>query len=277
MEIKHNKFLKIIGGIFGLVLVFLLGVVLSKWMYDWGDDPVEVVQDDTPLGTAKPALTEEEHEEQYRSMRNVMEEPTSDNENTIDFEYLWTINEDIYAWITVWGTDIDYPVLQHPTNDSFYLNHNADGSYGYPACIYTEKINAKDFSDPNTLIYGHNMRNMTMFAQLHNFESKDFFDKYGEVSIYLPDRTLHYQIFAAYVYDDRHLMHSFDFWNEDVFANYLESIYDIRDMSANIDRDITVTAEDRIITMATCMTDKSDADKRMLVQAVLIEEELNEN
>lgn len=277
MEIKHNKFLKIIGGIFGLVLVFLLGVVLSKWMYDWGDDPVEVVQDDTPLGTAKPALTEEEHEEQYRSMRNVMEEPTSDKENTIDFEYLWTINEDIYAWITVWGTDIDYPVLQHPTNDSFYLNHNADGSYGYPACIYTEKINAKDFSDPNTLIYGHNMRNMTMFAQLHNFESKDFFDKYGEVSIYLPDRTLHYQIFAAYVYDDRHLMHSFDFWNEDVFANYLESIYDIRDMSANIDRDITVTAEDRIITMATCMTDKSDADKRMLVQAVLIEEELNEN
>lgn len=273
MEGRRNKLLKIAGGIVGLVLVFLLGVALSKWMYNWEDDTLDFVQEDAPLGTAKPALTEEEHEEQYRYMKSVAAEVTPDNEDTIDFEYLWTINEDIYAWITVWGTDIDYPVLQHPTDDSFYLNHNADGSYGYPACIYTEKINAKDFSDPNTMIYGHNMKNNTMFGQLHNFESRDFFEKYGEVSIYLPDRTLHYQIFAAYVYDDRHLMHSFDFWNVDVFSNYLESIYDIRDMGANIDRDITVTAEDRIITMATCMTGASNADKRLLVQAVLIEEE----
>lgn len=287
-----------------LVLVFLLGITLSNRMYNWGDDndTVDVAQDDAPLGTAKPALTEEEQEEQYRAMKDAMAdsgqkdgskedpdsenlqetdetqtaEPVSDNENSIDFEYLWTLNEDIYAWITIPGTGIDYPVLQHPTDDTFYLNHNVDGSYGYPSCIYTEKLNAKDFSDPNTVIYGHNMKNKTMFQQLHNFESKDFFDENGEVIIYLPDRTLHYQVFAAYVYDDRHLMYSFDFWNEDVFANYLESIFDMRDMSANIDRDITVTAESRIITMATCMPNKADANKRLLVQAVLIEEEVNE-
>ena len=286
---NKNRLLKFIGGIAGLVLVFLLGIALSNRLYNWGDDPVDVVQDDAQLGTAKPALTEEEHEEQYRAMKDAMEEEDSvsenlqsetqtdsDSEGPIDFEYLWSINEDIYAWITISGTDIDYPVLQHPTDDSFYLNHTVDGSYGYPSCIYTEKINAKDFTDPNTVIYGHNMKNKTMFQQLHNFESKDFFEKYGEVIIYLPDRTLHYQIFAAYVYDDRHLMYSFDFWNEDVFANYLESIFDMRDMNANIDRDITVTAEDRIITMATCMPNKSDADKRLLVHAVLIEEEINE-
>lgn len=296
---NKNRLIKIIGGIAGLVLVFLLGIALSNRLYNWGDDTVNVAQDDAPLETAKPALTEEEQEAQYRAMKDAMADSdqndggeegsdpenlqkisetqtVSDYEGHIDFEYLWNINEDIYAWITISGTDIDYPVLQHPTDDTFYLNHNVDGSYGYPSCIYTEKINAKDFSDPNTVIYGHNMKNKTMFQQLHSFESKDFFEKYGEVIIYLPDRTLHYQVFAAYVYDDRHLMYSFDFWNEDVFTNYLESIYDIRDMSANIDRDITVTAENRIITMVTCMPNKSDADKRLLVHAVLIEEELNE-
>lgn len=299
MERKPNKLLKIIGGIVGLVLVFLLGVTLSNRMYNWGNDKVDVVKEDAPLGTAKPALTEEEHEALYRSMKSDMAdsgqndgsqedsgseilqgtdetqtiEVGSNYESFIDFEYLWNINEDIYAWISVSGTDIDYPVLQHPTDDTFYLNHNVDGSYGYPSCIYTEKLNNKDFSDPNTVIYGHNMKNKTMFAQLHSFESKDFFDKYNEVIVYLPDRTLHYQIFAAHVYDDRHLLYSFDFWNEDVFANYLESIYDIRDMSANIDRNITVTAEDRIITMVTCMSGTSNADKRLLVQAVLVEED----
>lgn len=304
MDKKKNwkKLFKILSGIIGLVLVFLLGVALSSRMYNWGADTVDMAQGGAPLGTAKPALTEEEQEEQYRAMKRTMadsgqddgnrENPGSEDswginetqtakpgleyESYIDFEYLWTINEDIYAWITVSGTDIDYPVLQHPTDDTFYLNHNVDGSYGYPSCIYTEKLNVKDFTDPNTVIYGHNMKNKTMFSQLHNFESKDFFEKYDEVIIYLLDRTLHYQIFAAHVYDDRHLLYSFDFWNEDVFANYLESIYDIRDMSANIDRDMSVTAEDRIITMVTCMPGTSNADKRLLVQAVLIEEELNE-
>lgn len=299
MDKNNNSILKIVAGIIGLVLVFLLGITVSRMWYNWAVDSVDVAHEETVLATARPALTEEEQEEQYRAMKAAMEESdVSDDgqealepqnlqqadgaqpaeeylahEGAVNFEYLWTINEDIYAWITIPGTNIDYPVLQHPTDDTFYLNHNLDGSYGYPSCIYTERLNSKDFSDPNTVIYGHNMKAKTMFAQLHKFESKDFFDANKRVIIYLPDRTLHYQVFAAYVYDDRHLMYSFDFSDEDVFADYLEDIYDIRDMSANIDRETAVTAQDRIITLATCMPGTADADKRLLVQAVLIEEE----
>ena len=120
-------------------------------------------------------------------------------EGAIDFEYLKTLNEDIYAWITVPGTIIDYPILQHPTDDSYYLHHNLDGSYGYPGCIYTESLNTKDFEDPNTVIYGHNMKAGTMFAELHKFEDGEFFSANDEVVIYLPEKALHYQIFAAYV------------------------------------------------------------------------------
>lgn len=191
----------------------------------------------------------------------------------IDFAYLQeSVNGDIYAWITIPGTNIDYPILQHPTDDSFYLNHNLDGSYGYPGCIYTESLNAKDFTDPNTLIYGHNLKSRTMFSELHKFESRDFFEEHSEVIVYLPGQTLHYQIFAVHVYDDRHVLYSFDFTDEDIYAGYLQSIYDIRDMSANINRNFEVTKDDRILTLSTCVSGKANAEKRLHVHAVLLED-----
>ncbi len=199
-------------------------------------------------------------------------EDPDETDAAIDFEYLKTLNEDIYAWITIPGTNIDYPILRHPTDNSFYLNHNLDGSYGYPGCIYTEDLNSKDFTDPNTLIYGHNLKSKTMFTELHKFENKDFFDSNDQVIIYLPDKTLYYKIFAVHVYDDRHVLYSFDFTDQDIYESYLQSIYDIRDMNANINRDFTVTGEDKIITLSTCMPNKSDADKRLHVHAVLQEE-----
>lgn len=72
------------------------------------------------------------------------------------------MNPDVYAWITVPGTEIEYPILQHPSDNSYYFMHNIDGSYGYPGCIYTENLNSKDFADNNTVIYGHDMKNDSM-------------------------------------------------------------------------------------------------------------------
>lgn len=284
----------------GLVAVFFLGRGISHLLYGGSGEPEDLqASADENLPPPKAALTEEELEALFRSAKEsatasgvgedgVDEEPDADQEpdedtqteseeappeeGAIDFEYLKTLNEDIYAWITVPGTIIDYPILQHPTDDSYYLHHNLDGSYGYPGCIYTESLNTKDFEDPNTVIYGHNMKAGTMFAELHKFEDGEFFSANDEVVIYLPEKTLHYQIFAAYVYDDRHLLYSFDFSDEDVYASYLKSIYDIRDMSANINREITVTEENKIITLVTCMPGEANAEKRLLVQAVLQEE-----
>ena len=79
-------------------------------------------------------------------------------ESLYDFDELHEKNEDIYAWILVPGTMIDYPVLQSET-DNYYLEYNLDHSSGYPGCIYTNQCNAKDFSDYNTILYGHNIKN----------------------------------------------------------------------------------------------------------------------
>lgn len=270
-----KKVISIGAGIIGLILVFFIGSTISRFLYPEDTSTSQPVQTE---GTqeAKPAMTEEE----IYAMLETMRLPTGNAAGTVEaagdateqeipikFDELWEINEDVYAWISIPGAGVEYPILQHKKDNGYYLNHNIDGSYGYPACIYTENLNSKDFTDNNTVIYGHNMKNGTMFGALHQFESKDFFEENTEVMIYLPDQVLHYTIFAAYVYDDRHIMHSFDFTDLDIYAEYLQAIYDIRDMNANINRDFTVTSEDKIITLSTCTN--SNPDKRFIVQAVL--------
>lgn len=188
---------------------------------------------------------------------------------TVDFITLQEeTNADIYAWLSIPDTQIDYPVLQHASDDTYYLNYNLDGSKGYPGCIYTERENAKDFSDFNTVIYGHNMKNGSMFHDLHNYEDESFLPDHPYVYIYTPDRVLRYKIFAAYRYDDRHLLYSFDYATEEGRNGYLSEIFNIRSMSAVRDDQVEVTAGDNLITLSTCVGNQ--AENRYLVQAVLV-------
>ena len=278
-----RKILTALAGIAGLVAVFFIVSGVSKMIYRQTEETQAFQSSEAELQQAKSAMTEEEINELLAGMKKedtaeasqdsvapseaAEEQPAE--EIPVKFDELWEINPDVYAWITIPGTDIDYPILQHPSDDAYYLNHNIDGSYGRPACIYTESLNSKDFTDNNTVIYGHNMKNGTMFAQLHKFEDKDFFEEHKEVTIYLPDKVLHYKIFAVHTYDDRHLLYSFDFSDKAVYRDYLESVFSIRDMSANIDTDMTVTEDDKIITLATCVYKQPSL--RFYVQAVLME------
>lgn len=188
----------------------------------------------------------------------------------VDFAALQKQNEDIYAWIRVPGTAVDYPVVQSSTDDTFYLHRGINKEDLYAGAIYTEMANAKDFSDPNTVLYGHNMKDGSMFASLHNFRDRDFFDANREILIYTPDHIFHYTIFAAYTYDNRHLLNSFDFHDSKVFQDYLDQIYDLRSMDAYFAEQPKVTAKDKIITLSTCIGSSSS---RYLVQGVLTETE----
>lgn len=221
---------------------------------------VEVPEPETTEETSSAAEESTQEEELEEAMTRI-----------VDFDKLTTeTNKDIYAWIYIPDTNIDYPVLQHPTDDTYYLNYNLDGSKGYPGCIYTEKLNAKDFSDFNTVLYGHNMKNGTMFHDLHNYKDALFLEEHPYVYVYLPDRILKYQIFAAYQYDDRHLLYSFDYASEKGREGYLYEIMSKKSMSSVIDDSAEVTADSHIITMSTCVGGQSA--NRFLVQAVLLED-----
>ncbi|MFI3237732.1 MAG: class B sortase [Lachnospiraceae bacterium] len=270
MNLKNN----LIKIIVSTTVFFILLVAIFK--YNTSKIKSEQVAEVVELETAQPALTTEEIDDlvdSYKVLDEVIEttegtEATEVVEIPIDFEGLHEVNADVYAWISIPGTVIDYPILQHASDDSYYLNYNIDGSYGYPGCIYTEKVNAKDFSDPNTIIYGHNMKDDSMFGMLHSYKDSLFFGENPLITIYTETEILTYQIFAAYEYDAIHLMYSFNFWDESVFETYLDDIFNIRDMSVNIDKNLEVTIEDTIITLSTCTDDNT---RRMLVQAVLIE------
>lgn len=189
-------------------------------------------------------------------------------EKNVDFTVLLEENPDIYAWVYIPEIGIDYPVLQHPTDDAYYLEHNLDGSAGLPGTIYTESVNSKDFTDPNTVLYGHNMKNGTMFGALHDLEDGQVFEETQYIYIYTPEQTYVYQIFAAYEYNAIHLIYNFDLTNKEIFQNYLDQIFEIRDMNMHIRDGVEVNADHHIITLSTCVSGQKN--KRFLVQGVLL-------
>lgn len=188
-------------------------------------------------------------------------------ENPINFAELQEINPEIYAWIRIPNTNIDYPVAQSATDDNFYLHHDIYGKYIFSGTIYSEMRNRKDFSDPNTILYGHNMTKGYMFQNLYKFQDEEFFINNKEFYVYTPDSILTYTVYAAYQYDDRHILNSFDFYDKDVFAEYIESTKNPRFMLKNIRQDVEVTTDDKIITLSTCLG--NGKYYRYLVQGVL--------
>lgn len=233
-------------------------------------------KDQVPETESEPEATEEpeeivEEQPEEETEVDILEQLGIEvPEKSLDWESLWATNKDIYAWIYIPNTNIDYPVLQHETDDSFYLNHNLDGSKGYPGCIYSEgKYNTKTFLDFNTMLYGHNMKNGTMFKNLHLFEKDSFFEENRYVFIYMPDDVIYvYDIFAAYVWDNSHILAKYGCTTEYQRELYLDDLFAIRDMSANFRDGVEVTAEDRILTLVTCIGGKPN--NRYLVQGVLV-------
>lgn len=194
--------------------------------------------------------------------------------NPIDFDSLQEGNEDIYAWIKVPGTKVDYAVVQSPSSDEFYLKHNAlDKSWIASGAIYSEMGNTTTFEDRVTVLYGHNGYSDTMFTTLHKFEEKEFFDSHEEFYIYTPDSKLTYQIVSAFKYDDRHLLNSFEFQDNAVFEEFLSTIQSPSTNNKNVRKalDKELTINDNIVVLSTCIT--GQRSNRYLVCGVLVKDE----
>ena len=115
---------------------------------------------------------------------------------TVDFAPLQAINPDIVAWLRIPGV-LEYPVVRGKDN-SYYLNHTVQKTYNIAGSIFLDYRNERDFSDSKNIIYGHNMKDGSMFHVLRNYQDIDFFQEHTDMEIYLPDgRTLNYQIIAC--------------------------------------------------------------------------------
>ena len=195
-------------------------------------------------------------------------------ENPIDFASLRIENPDIYAWIYIPDTNVNYPVLQNPTDDSYYLKHDKDGNYSEAGAIYSQLANKTDFSDPVTVLYGHNMNSGGMFATLHYFENKEFFDSHEDMYIYTDGHIYTYKVIAAYQYDSRHILNSFNFADQAVVQQYFNTVLNPDSLVMNVREGVQLdAASDKIVQLSTCTGDANRLVRRYLVTGVLVDDQ----
>ena len=106
-------------------------------------------------------------------------------------------NQDFAGLIYIWVTTIDYPIVQGKDNEE-YLHQDFNKKKSSSGTIFLDNNCKKDFTSDNNIIYGHHMKNGTMFAQLLKFREKSFLKKHNEIMIFTPDRTIHLKVISAY-------------------------------------------------------------------------------
>ena len=178
-------------------------------------------------------------------------------------ENLYDKYEDYRGWIKIDNTNINYPIVQGKDN-SFYLDKDINKNYLSSGSIFMNYLN-HGFNDENTVLFGHHMRNKTMFAQLKKYKEKEFF--YGDNDIVIEvenDKVLKYKVFSAYVKDskDNYIKTNFD--DKDQYKEFLEDIKNKSQYKSDID----VNENDKIITLSTCSYEFNDA--RMVVHGKLL-------
>lgn len=191
-------------------------------------------------------------------------------DNPINFSEIWQTNPEVCAWIQVDGTVIDYPILQSSTaeTEDFYLDHDLERKPKKAGSIYIQRLNNSDFSDRNTLIYGHNMLNGTMFGTLKKFRNKEFFDQNRYIYVYTPKKILKYSIASAFVYDDRHILNSFNFQVDRDYQDFIDDVLNPASLVRQIAEGVEISTDDKIITLSTCTSVETE---RYLVVGVLEE------
>lgn len=208
-------------------------------------------------------LSRREAQTEHKKIVNIAYSVEQVGNNPINFEELARINEDIVGWIVIEGTNIGYPIVQGEDNER-YLHTTFLGTKNPSGAIFMDKRNASDFSDSHTFIYGHHMRNGTMFAGLTKFQEQSFFDNYSTFTIYTPEGEKRYEIFSAYLvsaYGDTYLN---AFATGEKFDAYLQYITKLSEINTGI----TPSNTGRIVTLSTCEYQFDDA--RMVVHGRLV-------
>lgn len=192
-------------------------------------------------------------------------------DNPVDFAALQEEFPEAVAWIRVPDTAIDFAVMQSGTNtqEDFYLDHNESGEESALGSIYIQKYNHADFSDPNTILYGHNIRGGKMFGGIHKFKKADYFNAHEYLYVYTPGHVLTYRIYALFDFSSRHLLWAYDFDTDAGYQRFINKTLDPGTYNRLVREGVTPTTADRVVTLSTC---QNSGDGRLLLVAMLVED-----
>lgn len=175
-------------------------------------------------------------------------------QQSLDFTQLLEASSDIVGWIRGEGIGIDYPIL-HGKDNEYYLTHLYDGSENANGSIFLDSRNTGLFTEPNTVIYGHNMQNGTMFHSLNEYKSQDFFDEYPSVIVFTPEGDYRVDFICGTVEDGNDEIFQFTFDDDADFQKYVASFQ----TRSTFDSQVTLEPGDKIITLCTCTYEQINA------------------
>ena len=200
----------------------------------------------------------------------IIETPNDNNDNTqenedilpisVDFSVLKQENEDIVGWLYLEDSPINYPVVQSNDND-YYLRRLVNGEYNIAGSLFMDYRNDSNLEDNNTIIYGHNMKNNTMFGSLQEYKNQDYYDNHRVMYYFTPEKNYIIELFTGYT-----ISVDSDIYDLSVIdSSKLEELISKSDFESNT----KVTEEDKIITLSTCAYEYDGA--RYVVMGVLKE------
>lgn len=188
-----------------------------------------------------------------RAASDVYETYRPESDDTLSFEELRKKNPEVFGWLGIEGTHIDYPLVQGKDN-SKYVNTDVNGEFSLSGSIFLDCRNEKDFSDLNNVIYGHHMEKEVMFGELDKFEEKTYFDKHAEGKLFYKEKWYPVEFFAfvhADAYDD--VFYNTEL-NPEEWQDYLSYIR----QNAQIFKELPFGEADRYVTLSTCTTSSTN-------------------
>jgi len=171
----------------------------------------------------------------------------------IDWDALKKINPDVVGWIYVEGTDINYPIVQGDDND-YYLSHNFDGSASSSGAIFLDMDNDPNFESDNNIIYGHNMLDGSMFAQITKFKDQEFLEKNYHIIIATPERAYLLSPAFTYICTGADELRQVEFPTHSDFEDYIAELMDKAVTESLVD----VTKIDKLFSLVTCSYEAND-------------------
>lgn len=241
---------KIINIILVAIIIVCLSIIGYKYYnYNKDDKLNSEIQD------LQPVINEASDLDNNSSGENDGQDQSKEGNyvNSANEEELKSINSDYKMWIQIENTNINYPVVQGSDND-YYLKHNFRKESNISGTVFVESANDID-NDKNIILYGHNMRNGTMFNNITNYKEESFFNEDNKISIIMNNTLYEYEVFSVYVKNVNEVNLAIEFASEDEFINYAyneaeESLYK---------KDVDFSAEDNLITLVTCSYEFTDA------------------
>lgn len=181
----------------------------------------------------------------------------------VDFAALSQINPDIIGWLVIEGTPINYPVVQGKDN-KYYLNHQFDRTYNSSGCLFLDTANSPLFLDKNSIIYGHHMKNKSMFHSLTQYKQQSFYEEHPTAWLVTPSGGYQLRFFSGYVSDTTDSAWTTAFSDPD-YEEWLDTVTKKSCFSSPV----TPTAQDRVVTLSTCSYEFQNA--RFVVHGILSE------